>query len=270
LTIDDIKISYWDEGQGQDIVLLHGIGSSAENWAWLMPYLTNQFRLLAPDLPGFGQSDFPANIKQGTQIDRAAEILRQMIDGFGLHQPIIVGHSMGAGIALEYARRHPNACRGLVLISSMGFGKEIDLTSRMLALPLVGKLLFHPTRAIIAQGMASIFHQPVPEQERLVDITYRYFQRPRAKDYHLALLRSGLNLAGQQYQFTFEGLQQLEIPIMIIWGGHDQLFPITHAYHSHQLLPQAQLHILSDVGHNPPIEAPSQVANLIIDFMNST
>ena len=144
IVINGLEVKYWDVGQGQPILLLHGIGSSAEYWSWNMPYLADKYRLIVIDLPGFGQSAVPRDHNL-LQRSYAAAFVDQIISKLGLDMPIIVGHSLGAVVALQYVLSFPERYRGLVLLASPGFGRHIDIITRLLSVPVLGTVLFQPS-----------------------------------------------------------------------------------------------------------------------------
>ncbi|MFC1959317.1 alpha/beta fold hydrolase [Chloroflexota bacterium] len=266
------ELRYWDEGSPDaqtTLVLLHGIGSSAENWSWVMPYLTAHYRIIALDLPGYGLSPIPAAQEQKTlSLETTAHILEQVITQLGLAKFVLVGHSMGAGIALQYSLDYPEHVQKLVLIAPNGFGKHIDFGSKLLTLPGV-ELLFKPSRALIKSGLRQIVRQPIIEEDTFVDIMYHQYRRPGAWQWHLALLRIGINFGGQKKLFTSRELSGFQVKTLLIWGSHDPLFPIAHAQSAHKRIPASTLHIIDDVGHNPPIEKPKIVVDFIENFVQA-
>lgn len=108
---------FWRElGQGQVVVLIHGLGSSGADWAFQVPPLVDGYRLILPDLPGSGQSDPP---RAGFSIAAMADALWQFLDAIDATQPHVVGFSLGGAVALEMALQRPTHVSRLVLINSL-------------------------------------------------------------------------------------------------------------------------------------------------------
>src|SRR5574338_88009 len=108
------RVSYWDEGRGQTLVFVHGMGGCLEHWAWLFPLLLERFRLIALDLPGFGQSTAPP--LRAVRLESAVTLLDDFFHALRLDQPVLVGHSMGAALALSYAARCPENVNAVVAL----------------------------------------------------------------------------------------------------------------------------------------------------------
>jgi 4,5:9,10-diseco-3-hydroxy-5,9,17-trioxoandrosta-1(10),2-diene-4-oate hydrolase len=261
LNFQGLKVSYWDEGQGFPLILIHGLGGSVEHWAWTIPHWTAKYRVVAIDLPGAGQSEIPSIDTNLRELTLGAQLVQRFIEQLDLNKPVIVGHSLGGGIAVQHALSFPGQQRGMVLISSMGFGLRIDLLTKLLAIPGLGHLVFQPTRTAIRQLIASA---PVDEDlDEIVEITYRYLKRPGAKNWLLSLLQQGVNFAGQVNRFLPTELARINVPTQVIWGNSDPMFPISHGENARQWIPNAQLTVFNSVRHNPHIERPEAVAAIV-------
>lgn len=259
--IGDVEFRYWDEGEGSPILLIHGLAECVENWAWLYPSLIRNHRVVAVDLPGFGQSPVPPSSYLQSGLKGAAEVFHRLVDALKIENPLVVGHSLGAGIALEYAYVAPTELSGLVLISSMGFGPQIDLLSRLLTLPIFGELVFHPSQFMIKAFFPT--SRPIEGLDTLITLTHKYVSSSANKIWNLNLLRQGVNLWGQSIRLDTRSYTHFKFPVQLIWGDRDPLFPTAHAHAAARLLPNAQLTILRDVYHHPNIEQPEEVLSLI-------
>lgn len=259
--IEDVEFRYWDEGEGSTILLIHGLAESVENWAWLYPSLIRNHRVIAVDLPGFGQSPVPPSSYLQAGLRGAAEVLYRLSSALNIENPLVIGHSLGAGIALEYAYTAPESIAGLVMISSMGFGTQIDIFSRLLTLPVFGELVFHPSPFTIRAFFPSL--RPIEGLDTLIRLTHQYMSPSANKTWILGLLRQGVNLWGQSIRLDQRSYAHFKFPVQLIWGDRDPMFPTSHAQLAAQLLPNAQLTVLRDVYHHPNIERPETVLRLI-------
>jgi len=117
------QIHYYEEGEGPPIVLLHGFCESNTFWHTLSHELASQFRVICPDLPGFGKS--PMSI-QGFTLEKISDILVEWIKDLGIQKCVVIGHSLGGYISLEILRKYPNFVNGIGLLNSSAFEDSAD------------------------------------------------------------------------------------------------------------------------------------------------
>jgi pimeloyl-ACP methyl ester carboxylesterase len=129
-------IRYLTAGSGTPMVLLHGNEDSARDWQWVLPDLARRYRVLAPDLPGFGAGD---RTKGDYSSAGLTEFVAGFVDGLDLPRAIVVGNSLGGRVALDYALNAPGRVEALVLVDAAGLGAEIDTGSKVQTLPFVGE-----------------------------------------------------------------------------------------------------------------------------------
>lgn len=121
-TVHGDRVAYRDEGSGEAILLIHGMGGSSKTWSGVIPMLAEKYRVIAPDLLGHGQSDKP---RGDYSVGAFAVLLRDLLDELGVSRATVVGHSLGGGVAMQFAHQHRQYCERLVLISSGGFGDDV-------------------------------------------------------------------------------------------------------------------------------------------------
>ncbi|MBE2270520.1 MAG: alpha/beta fold hydrolase [Anaerolinea sp.] len=262
--VRSLNLSCWDEGSGAPILLIHGLGGSLEYWAWVFPQLIERFRVIALDLPGFGESSpLPENL---LNLPNAVELLHEFIEAVGLVNPLIVGHSLGGALVLTYASTYPDEIGGVMSLCPPGFGREIDLIARVLTLPGLGELLFQPTPNAI-RGVINC-PRTVPGVEHLIKLTYQRYQRTETRRQHLLMLRQGVNFVGQTLRFRREQFARLGRRVKVVWGDRDPVVPVRHAQNARRLLPAAELDILP-AGHMILLEQPGLVGRLIAAFASA-
>ena len=126
------RLAYQDEGQGDAILLLHGMAGSSQTWRSVIRPLSRKYRVIAPDLLGHGMSAKP---RSDYSLGAFAVLLRDLLDELGVARATVVGHSLGGGVAMQFVYQHPDYCERLVLIGSGGLGPDVGWTLRLLSAP---------------------------------------------------------------------------------------------------------------------------------------
>lgn len=121
------RLAYYDEGQGEVLLLIHGMAGSSQTWREILPRLAKNYRVIAPDLLGHGQSAKP---RTDYSLGAFAVGLRDLLDELEVDSATIVGQSLGGGIAMQFLYQHPDYCQRLILISSGGLGQDVGLIDR--------------------------------------------------------------------------------------------------------------------------------------------
>jgi pimeloyl-ACP methyl ester carboxylesterase len=260
ITVDGARVAYRDEGAGEVLLLIHGLGGSSFSWRAVLPKLSEKYRVIAPDLPGHGQSDKP----RGEYSPAAFAVwLRDLLDALGIPKVTVVGHSLGGGLAMQFAHQHRDYCQRLVLLSSGGLGSEVGLLLRMLSLPGAEFVLaLLASRPRIDASTVAALREPSTVRESLSNRHYRQA--------FLRTLRSVVDRRGQKI-CALDRLHALaDLPAQIIFGERDRLIPVAHAHAAHNVLPGSHLHVIPGVGHNPHVQCPDAVADLVDNFVSGT
>jgi pimeloyl-ACP methyl ester carboxylesterase len=264
--------SYRMAGSGPLIVLLHGIAASSATWEHVIPRLTKQHKVLAPDLLGHGQSAMPPG---DYSLGAYANLLRDLIAVLGQERCTIVGHSLGGGVAMQFAYQYPERCERLVLVSSGGLGREIHPLLRAASLP--GAELVLPWLSVVGeQGIALLLKTAGRVGLRGsadLEETWRSFaalERPEARRTFLNTIRDTIDLQGQRISAHDRLYLTAEVPTLIVWGQKDPLIPVSHAHRTHEVIPGSRLEIFPGVGHYPYLEDPERFAAILLDFIRTT
>jgi pimeloyl-ACP methyl ester carboxylesterase len=258
------RVAYRDEGRGEVVLLIHGMGGSSNTWSGVIPLLAENYRVIAPDLLGHGQSDKP---RGDYSVGAFAVLLRDLLDELGITRVTVVGHSLGGGIAMQFAHQHRQYCDRIVLISSGGFGGDVGRVLRLLSLP--GSEFVLPmiaSRPAVAAGNAL---------RALVGSADRFKARPALSNRDnrrafLRTLRSVVDVRGQAVSALNRLCLSDDLPALIISGDQDRVIPVEHARAAHATMPNSRLHVLDGVHHHPPTEVPDKVADLIGQFLTAT
>lgn len=260
--VGDLDWPYLEGGNlsGPPVVLIHGFGGDKDNWSLYAPYLGSHYRLICPDLPGFGEND--RSIALDHSIAAQGERLLNFLDALGIQKCHLGGNSMGGYIALHLAMTRPERLLSLTLLNNAGvIGPHESELQRRVALgesPLVVR-----TMADIDRLLAFVAFKPrfIPRQ----------FKKVLLEDVapHAELLDKIFNeIAGDALDRPVnDQLHRVSTPTQIIWGRHDNLIDVSCANVLHEGIKGSELLILEDAGHVPMIEKPAQTARAQLAFL---
>lgn len=256
------------EGDGPALVLLHGVGASRRTWEAVLPLLAERGRrFVALDLPGHGRSE-PG--RGDYSLGAFASLVRDLLDHEGLERAVVVGHSLGGGVGLQFGYQFPERCAGLVLVASGGLGREAAFVLRLATLPgseLVLPLITHP-RAVGAVAWASRVsgHTPLGELRVTLEQTAETLDElhdPVVRRAFLAALRSVVDRSGQKVNASLEHFA--ELPVLIVWGERDAILPVDHARQTAAALQHARLVVFPGAGHEPQRHDPARFTDLVVE-----
>jgi pimeloyl-ACP methyl ester carboxylesterase len=258
------RVAYRDEGAGEVLLLIHGVGGSSNSWSGVIQLLAKKYRVIAPDLLGHGESDKP---RGDYSVGAFAVLLRDLLEALDISQVTVIGHSLGGGIAMQFAHQHRRYCKRVVLISSGGFGGDVGRVLRLLSLP--GSELVLP---VIASRPAVLAGNAV---RAMMGSSNRFQACPSLsnrdnRQAFLRTLRSVVDFRGQAVSALNRLCFNAALPALIVSGDQDRVIPVEHARAAHRTMPNSRLHIIPGVHHHPPTERPETVAHLIDDFIATT
>jgi pimeloyl-ACP methyl ester carboxylesterase len=257
----DTQWVYYEGGQGPTIVLLHGFAANKEVWLKVAPMLTAHFRVVIPDLPGWGESSRIAGASYN--IDNQAERLNDFVQTLHLQRALLVGHSMGGAIAGVYAAEHPNDVAELALIDSFGLKfKENDFAKAALA--GTDPFIFDDRAGFERATSLAFLHVPnIPG--RFVDVFVKENVANRT------FIQNTFNELRENSQALSlqNRLDKLTMPTMGLWCRDDKIIDVsaldslrtglTHA-------PSINTSIFSGCNHMPQLEKPEQFAQALTSF----
>lgn len=257
-----------ENGAGPPLLLIHGLFDLLETWERLIPLLSDRFKLYAIDLPGFGKSPLPMEWEES--LSGMIEAVVSFLDGKGIEKTTIVGSSMGGGVALGVAARHPERINQIVLINPYGFPSP-PVAVEIARSRILGKLLpYLLGRPALRQCAKVIFsrslHDPRLITDALIEQVTAPFATLRQRRELFRFLRGISTEAMRQIDALLPQIQQ---PVLILWGENDRWLTIDHAQRLHQHLPNSRLITLPDCGHLPQMDKPKEVAEAIRRFVLS-
>lgn len=245
-------VHYLVEGpaNGSPVVLVHGLGASAEDWRALAPYLSHAgFRVYIPDLVGYGRSEKPRDFSYSVRDE--ANIVIGFMDALGLKQVELGGWSMGGWVAVIAAQEHPERVSRLMLFDAAG----LNVT------PSYDTALFVPTNIDqLRQLQAILSPQPRPIPAFIArDILRSFRHRGWVIQRALATMLTGRDVIDAD-------LPQLKMPVLLAWGALDRVTPLAQGETMHRLIPHSELEVFSGCGHMAPIECSGAVGSVVAAF----
>ncbi|OMB94236.1 alpha/beta hydrolase [Mycobacterium colombiense] len=263
------RIAYRDAGDGEVLLLIHGMAGSSETWRSVIPPLSKKFRVIAPDLLGHGESAKP---RTDYSLGAFAVWLRDFLDELGVSRATVVGHSLGGGVAMQFVYQHPDYAQRLILISSGGLGPDVGWVLRLLSAPgaeFVLPIIAPPPVLSVGNTLRSWMKGAGIRSPRGAELwsAYSSLSDGQTRQSFLRTLRSVVDYRGQAVSALNRLRLREDLPVMAIWGECDGIIPVDHAYAAHEARTDARLEVLPDVGHFAQVEAPEQVVELIEDFI---
>jgi pimeloyl-ACP methyl ester carboxylesterase len=262
-------LTYVQAGSGPVLLLIHGMGGSLENWRAVIEPLARQHTVVAADLPGHGGS---APGGGDYSIGMLAAGLRDLLLALGHGRATVIGHSLGGGIAMQFAYQFPEITERLVLVSSGGLGPEVSPILRAAALPGTD-LVIGATAALasavgggLARGLALVGVRPKPDVAEIARGYASLADRDRRAAF-LATLRAVIDTNGQRIDVGDRHYLAEDIPTLIIWGERDPMIPLHHGQNAHQAIPGSRLEVFEGVRHLPQLEAPEQFITALERFI---
>lgn len=272
-TIHGYRRSFLMGGTGPAILFIHGIGDSAGTWSEVLDPLSHQFTVIAPDLLGHGRSEKPCG---DYSIAAYANAMRDLMAVLGVDRVTVVGHSLGGGVAAQFAYQFPELCERLVLVSSGGVGQGVNPLLRLASLPgteLVLPALGLPgVRRLLGVGASVLGRLGVMPQEDLEGMVSALDRLPDvgARQALVRTLRAAVDWRGQCITMLDRAYLAEGLPVLLMWGRHDAVIPFGHALAAHQAMIGSQLEIFEEAGHFPHRSDPARFMNVLAGFVDGT
>ena len=273
LTLHGHRVRYLQAGSGPPVVLIHGITSTADTWAPAMRGLSRGHTLIAPDLLGHGASAKP---RGDYSLGAFASGVRDILAALGHDRVTVVGHSLGGGVAMQFAYQFPERTERLVLVSSGGLGREVSMLLRAAALPgaelvlpfLVPGWLGSTLGRIGSAGSRLGLRTGHDMGEMLRGFLSLNDAESRAAFLHT--LRAVIDPGGQRVNGHDRLYLAAHLPTLLVWGDGDPVIPVEHGRAAHEAMPGSQLEIFPNCGHFPHLDDPVRFAEILSDFLEST
>jgi 2-hydroxymuconate-semialdehyde hydrolase len=257
---------------GEPIVMLHGIGRSLEDWQPQHELLPDDRRVISMDLLGFGLSDAPPG---RMTLSRLAEGVYETLDAIGVQRPVhVFGNSLGGAVALSMQATRPERVACVVLAAPAGFGREVVLDLRLLAIPGLGHVLLRRvSRAAARRTERALYHDGAFVTEERIQHAMNVAARPGGAELFLDVVRELGTVRGIRPGWRSALLADVARhprPTLIVWGDRDRILPAGHLPAARKALPHAQSHVFADTGHLPQVERAAEFAALVGPFLEAS
>jgi len=266
--VDGLSLRYTVAGHGPAVVLVHGLGGFAESWQSTIDVLAARATVFAVDLPGFGRSAKP---RATYRLRYFARALHGFLEGIGIAQASLVGHSLGGAVAVTYALTHPARVERLALVAGLvpGFSFRMSLGYRLITVPVLGEALALCGRAAMFKAaVARCFHAPRrADVDFLVEHDYAERTCPEARAAWLATARHiRADFIDHRADYR-RAIATLDLPVLIVHGRQDPAVPPAHASEVAAGFPRAALRWVDACGHFPHLEHPRVVNAWLAEFL---
>jgi pimeloyl-ACP methyl ester carboxylesterase len=260
VTVDDRSFNYLEGGRGVPVVMLHGFGADADHWVRMARSLSKRFRVVAPDLPGFGGTS--ASISERFVLPLQAERIHAFVQALGIRRYHLVGNSMGGNVAGVLAHDYPDEVESLTLLEPQGIESRIPTAMDVQ----------------ISRGETPLIPADAEDFDRIIELAFvkRPFI-PRAMYLYLrkqALAFEGLHrvvwkdLWDPEYPYLLEkNLPGICAPTLVIWGDSDRFLHETAIEKLEQSLRDVRVVRMKACGHTPMLERPAEVAKRFEAFV---
>jgi pimeloyl-ACP methyl ester carboxylesterase len=273
LSLHGQSVTYRTAGSGPVLLLLHGITNSSETWEPAADALADRFRIIAPDLLGHGHSATP---RGDYSLGAHASGVRDLLSALDCDKVTVVGHSLGGGIAMQFAYQFPERCERLVLVSSGGLGREVHMLLRAAALPgadWVLPLLTSRGARGLGSGIKATLRlgriAPSPDIEVLAS-GFGSLDTAGSRQAFLHTVRSVIDTRGQRVSAQDRLHLAAVLPTLIVWGEQDSIIPAAHGEAAHEAMPGSRLELFAGAGHMPHHHHPERFAAILAEFCETT
>ena len=255
LHVDGHRIRYIESGNSKNtLVLIHGLGASSERWSNVIPLFSDHYRVIVPDLIGFGQSDKPT---ADYTVDFFVDFLEKFIAVSEIKYPNIIGSSLGGQISAEYASLHSEEMKNLVLVSPSGMMKQSTPA-------LDGYIMaaMYPNKISAKNAFELMEGSGKHVNEEIISGFVERMRLPNAK---LAFMSTILGL--KNAKSIKSKLESISAPTLLIWGADDPVIPIIHADGFVSSIQNCIFYKMDGCGHTPYVQDPEAFVTKVMEFL---
>jgi pimeloyl-ACP methyl ester carboxylesterase len=274
-TIHGYRRAYRIAGSGPALLLIHGIGDNSTTWGPVHSRLARHFTVIAPDLLGHGLSDKP---RADYSVAAYANGMRDLLSVLEIDRVTVVGHSLGGGVAMQFAYQFPQLVDRLILIGAGGVTRDVNIALRLASLPAGGEALallrlplvlptLQATGWLVGTLLGSTgIGRDIPNMLRiLADLP-----EPTASAAFNRTLRAVVDWRGQVVTMLDRCYLTESVPVQLIWGEQDAVIPVSHAQMAHAAMPGSRLEVFERSGHFPFHDDPDRFVDLVEEFIATT
>jgi 2-hydroxymuconate-semialdehyde hydrolase len=254
---------YHEAGSGDTVLFVHGSGPGVTawaNWRLMLPVFARRYRVLAPDVLGFGYSDRPGGIRYGKDVWVSHVIA--FLEAKGVANCHIVGNSMGGALALALAVKRPDLVDQLVLMGSAGISFPITRG-------LDAVWGYEPSRDAMRDLIANYFaYDESIATDDLVDMRYNASIQPGFQESYGQMFPAPRQSGVDDLATPRAEIAAIAAPVLLVHGREDRVIPVATSYELFALIPDAQLHVFGQCGHWTQIERTAAFNALVLTFLS--
>ena len=285
IEVGSLRVHHSCGGRGTPVVFVHGLGSSGYmEWRYNLEDTAARHRVFAPDLPGYGRTEKP---RARYTVQYFARFVERYMEDRGLRSAAVVGASLGGRIALDLALEKPRLVRKLVLVNALGLGRPklraAQMTYSLVTLPRVGEAAMRLARDALRWAPSNMIRRVAgryagASTNLVKSMDDGYLENLREMyatdgfhNAYLTTIRSLINpgaLFGGDHDVTAR-LNELKLPVQLIWGADDPLFPVAHAARAHAMIGRSRLAVIEGAGHSPQAERPEEFNRVLRRFLDA-
>ncbi|HJP90704.1 MAG TPA: alpha/beta fold hydrolase [Pyrinomonadaceae bacterium] len=258
--INDIQMAYTDTGIGRPVVLIHGYPFDRSLWTEQIPALSNSYRVIVPDLRGFGETDTAVS---PATMNRMAQDVAELLDQLQISRAVIGGLSMGGYVALAFYKQFPSRVRALILADTRAQSdtEEAKQTRAQQA------------EKALSDGMAGIADAMLPKLLTPDTVSKHPEIVKRVRDMMLKTKSEGaaaalMGMAEREDQTQF--LSQISVPTLILVGAEDAITPVADSEKMHRAIGGSRLVVLENAGHVSNIERTGPFNDALLEFLRAS
>ena len=273
VTLHGHRRAFVKAGSGPALLLLHGLACDHSTWAPVIESLAKRYTVIAPDLLGHGQSAKP---RADYSVGGYANGMRDLLTVLGIDKATVVGHSLGGGVAMQFAYQFPERTQRMILVSPGGLGPEVTPLIRAVSLPgfhqAMGLLTLPGLRQSGRLGLDLLSKSGIPHTRDLDEVSdiYENFKDPKFRAAIAHVVRAVVDWRGQIVTMADRAYLTEAMPMCIIWGDDDSVIPHSHSRRIAALAPQTRVEILPNAGHFPHKDHPERFVKIVNDFIRTT
>jgi pimeloyl-ACP methyl ester carboxylesterase len=264
VSLPDIDLHSVVSGSGEDLLLLHGFGSSSSSFRYITPSLSKKFKVTALDLKGFGKSPKPDDGNYSVY-DQYLLVKRYILKN-DIKNPRIIGHSIGGGVAMLLALDPDIGVKKMVLLDTPAYKQDLPKLLRYANIPVFGKLGFYllGSHYEVMEGYRYAFYDDSKIPKEMVDELASDLSSKNGK---YAFLEANRELIPDDIEKLVKRYKEITTPTLIIWGYEDVVIRRSRAYKLHRDLLNSTLKFIYHCGHLPQEEKPKKTLKLLEDFL---
>jgi len=251
ITVNGLNVNYKIAGEGPAILVLHGWGGASDSWARVQQILAKEgFRIIVPDLPGFGKTPPPP---EPWTVGDYTNFFLKFIEKLDSQPFFLLGHSFGGRISVKFASQYPERLKKLILCDSAGAKPKPGFKTRIIYwLARTGNAIFTPKHLIrFKDSVRNLFYMFL-----------------RNRDYVKANGVMKETVKKVLWEDLLPDLSKIKTKTLIIWGSADRMVPIKFAHIFKENIKDSRLEIYPKIGHSPHLEVPEKLSETILNFIN--